>query len=256
MAGAEGFEPSALGFGDRCSNQTELRPYRPKPNSTHQVRSEDMAAFLANVGVNAGHAARSPRHEDGSFDLIPIPESLEWRPPMVSFAQLGLDVPPTWLVRAAHLDPDLSSAQPTYGDNCRFAGRAFSLRKARRGDLIVFLARLHPPAFALVGCLAIDDLLADVTADPGSGWWDGNAHIRRARAHDRWNSFWVFRGAKESRLLGRAQPFTRNEAEAVFGPTWRWRPHRTQLQTIGSYTRAVRRIEGAGEKWLRKICLS
>src|SRR4029077_2396381 len=27
MAGAEGFEPSALGFGDRCSDQTELRPY-------------------------------------------------------------------------------------------------------------------------------------------------------------------------------------------------------------------------------------
>src|SRR4029077_18893607 len=31
MAGAEGFEPSALGFGDRCSDQAELRPYRPKP---------------------------------------------------------------------------------------------------------------------------------------------------------------------------------------------------------------------------------
>src|SRR5207249_11187932 len=29
MAGAEGFEPSALGFGDRCSDQTELRPYAP-----------------------------------------------------------------------------------------------------------------------------------------------------------------------------------------------------------------------------------
>ena len=27
MAGAEGFEPSALGFGDRCSDQTELRPF-------------------------------------------------------------------------------------------------------------------------------------------------------------------------------------------------------------------------------------
>ncbi len=27
MAGAEGFEPSALGFGDRCSNQAELRAY-------------------------------------------------------------------------------------------------------------------------------------------------------------------------------------------------------------------------------------
>src|ERR1700724_1874493 len=29
VAGAEGFEPSALGFGDRCSDQTELRPYGP-----------------------------------------------------------------------------------------------------------------------------------------------------------------------------------------------------------------------------------
>src|SRR5437773_2534839 len=29
LAGAEGFEPSALGFGDRCSDQTELRPYTP-----------------------------------------------------------------------------------------------------------------------------------------------------------------------------------------------------------------------------------
>ena len=28
MAGAAGFEPAALGFGDRCSSQTELRPYK------------------------------------------------------------------------------------------------------------------------------------------------------------------------------------------------------------------------------------
>ena len=256
MAGAEGFEPSALGFGDRCSNQTELRPYWPKPNSTHQVRSEDMAAFLANVGVNAGHAARSSRREDGTFELVPIPETLEWRPPMVSYRDLGLKVPAAWHGRAAHLDPDLTGEQPTYGDNCRRAGRAFSLRKAQRGDLVVFIARLHPPVFALVGCLTVDDWLADVTTDPGRGWWECNAHVRRARAHGEWNSFWVFKGAKESRLLDCAQPFGRDEAEAVFGPTWRWRPQRTELQTIGSYTRAVRRIEGSGESWLRKICLS
>lgn len=42
MAGAEGFEPSALGFGDRCSNQAELRAYgraqilpHPIPLATH-----------------------------------------------------------------------------------------------------------------------------------------------------------------------------------------------------------------------------
>ena len=215
-----------------------------------------MAAFLANVGVNAGHAARSPLHPNGTFGLIPIPENVEWRPPMLSYGELGLTVPPSWLGRAAHVDPDLGSPQPTYGDNCRLAGRAFSLRRAKAGDLIAFMARLHPPAFAVVGCLVIEDVLPDVTADPGHGWWDGNAHIRRARAHGLWNSFWVFKGASGSHLLERAQPFARAEAEAVFGPTWRWRPQRSELQTIGSYTRAVRRIEGSGETWLRTICLS
>src|SRR6266699_2697952 len=51
MAGAEGFEPSALGFGDRCSDQTELRPYRPKPNSTQPVRSRRDRLWIPHVGV-------------------------------------------------------------------------------------------------------------------------------------------------------------------------------------------------------------
>lgn len=219
-----------------------------------------MAAFLANVGVNAGHAARSRLGEDGTFELVPIPERLSWRPPMLSYRDLALttEIPATWGDRAAHLDPDLNSATPTYGDNCRTAGRAYSLRSAQPGDLIVFLARLHPPTFAMVGCLAIDDIVADVNNDPGPGWWDGNAHFRRARAHGQaqWNSFWVFRGATGSRLFERARPFGRDQAEKVFGTGWRWRTSRTELQTIGSYTRAVRRIEGDGEKWLRTTCLS
>ena len=216
-----------------------------------------MAAFLANVGVNSSHRARSRLREDGTFELIPIPEAVELRPPMLSYREAGFsDVPESWLGRAAHLDPDLTASTPTYGDNCRLAGRAFSLRRASPGDLIVFLARLEPPTFALVGCLTVDDVLADVKQDPGPGWWDGNAHVRRGRGHAMWNSFWVFKGASGSRLVERAHPFGRDQAEAVFGPTWRWRPARTELQTIGSYTRAVRRIEGDGEKWLRTICLS
>jgi hypothetical protein len=217
-----------------------------------------MAAFLANVGVNAGHAAHSQLHHDGTFELIPIPERAAWRPPMLRFSDLNQQVPKSWAERAAHLDPDLaSSTTPTYGDNCRLAGRAFSLRRAKPGDLIVFSARLHPPVLALVGCLVVDDVLADVTRDPGSGWWDANAHVRRARAHHgQWNSFWVFKGGSGSRLLDRARAFGRQEAEAVFGTTWRWRPARTELQTIGSYTRAVRRVEDDGEAWLRTICLS
>jgi putative DNA base modification enzyme with NMAD domain len=215
-----------------------------------------MAAFLANVGVNAGHAARSPLRQDGTFRLVPIPEKLPWRPPMLRFADLGETVPATWRRRAAHLDPDLTGPVATYGDNCRHAGRAFSLRRADADDLIVFMARLHPARFALVGCLAIDDVLADVTAEPGPGWWDTNAHVRRGRVHGLWNSFWVFKGGSGSRMFERAQPFGRHQAEAVFGTGWRWRPQRTELQTIASYTRAVRRIEGTGETWLRTTCLS
>ena len=221
-----------------------------------------MAAFLANVGVNASHAARSPLFHDGTFALLPIPEPGEWRPPMLRLGDITLlrnHAPLSWRHRPVHLDPDLEAAQPTYGDNCRRAGRAFSLRRARPKDLIVFLARLHPstdPAgFHLVGCLEIEDVLADVTNDPGPGWWDANAHVRRARATDTWDSFWVFRGNGASQRFKHAVPFTRHEAARVFGDTWRWPDHRTELQTIGSYTRAVRRIEGAGEVWLRTISL-
>ncbi len=270
MAGAEGFEPSALGFGDRCSDQTELRPYPPKrfyPTaygvSTEPITIDSMAAFLANVGVNSSHAARSPLFDDRTFQLLPIPERVQWRYPMVRFDDLpGLAdyAPPTWHRRAMHLDPDLRSSSPTYGDNCRRAGRAFSLRRATPGDMIIFLARLqpatHPPGFYLVGSMQIADMLPDVTTDPGTGWWDHNAHIRRARATTLWDSFWVFRGAQGSRHFDRAIAFGRRELERIFSGAVRWPSTRSELQTIGSYTRAVRRIEGAGEQWLRSICPS
>lgn len=217
-----------------------------------------MAAFLANVGVNSSHSAASPLHGDGTFELLPIPERTPWRPPMLRFAdlaRLAAHAPPSWHDRAVHLDPDLTSLTPTYGDNCRRAGRAFSLRRAAPGDLIVFLARLQPsggPAgFHLVGSLVVEDVLEDVARDPGDGWWDGNAHVRRARATGDWDMFWVFKGAASSRPLRKALPFARAEAERVFGAGWRWPSHRTELQTLGSYTRAVRRVTGAGEEWLR-----
>src|SRR5713226_9047082 len=223
-----------------------------------------MAAFLANVGVNSAHAARSPMFDGGRFLLLPIPEKVAWAPPMLRLGDLttlAAYAPPSWRGRAVHLDPDFSAPTPTYRDNCRSAGRAFSLRRAKPGDLIAFLARLHPanepPAFYLVGSLIVDVALQDVTSDPGPGWWDRNAHIRRARATARWDSFWVFKGtAARSRALTKAHPFARREAEVVFGRNWLWRSTRSELQTIGSYTRAVRRVEGLGEEWLRKICLS
>lgn len=216
-----------------------------------------MTAFLANVGVNASHSARSPLHADGSFDLLPIPERIPWSDPMLRPADLpGLTFPRTWTNLALHVDPDLTHQPPTYGDNCRRAGRAFALRQARPGDLIAFLARLHPGAgaagFYLVGALEVEDVLTDVSTDPGQGWWDGNAHVRRARATRLWDSFWVFKGTPRSGLLGKAVPFRRKDADALLEPSWRGT--RSDLQTIGSCTRAIRRLEGGKEALLRELC--
>lgn len=208
-----------------------------------------MAVFLANVGVNASHTARSPLFPDGSFTLIPIPERMKWRPPMLrlrDLPEIARDAPISLGRVAVHLDPDFRSAVPTYGDNCRKAARAFALRRAAPGDRIAFLARLHPrgatPAFYLVGELVVAEVLPDVVADPGPGWWDANAHVRRARATGSWDSFWVFRGGPGSGFYERARPFRRQEAERLFELPWNWRPNRTELQTIGSYTRTVRPI--------------
>jgi len=198
-----------------------------------------MTAFLANVGVNSSHRVRSPLYEDGSFILNPIPEPVAWAPPM-------LRLPQVWGERAVHLDPDLVSPTRTYGDNCRSVPRAFALRAAKTGDEIHFLARLTPPGgpagFYLVGKLVIEDVLEDVRSEPGSGWWDGNAHVRRARATAEWNGFWVFKGGSGSGLYRRARPFRREQADRLFGHTWRWRDNRSELQTIGSYTRTIRRL--------------
>jgi hypothetical protein len=165
--------------------------------------------------------------------------------------------PRRWHHLPVHLDPDLRSSEPTYGDNCRTAGRAFSLRRAQPGDLIVFLARLKPqaapPVFALVGRLEVAEIRPDLAADPGPGWWDSNAHVRRARATGAWDLFWIFRGGPASGLLERAVVFERGLADEVFERAWSWRSHRTELQTIGSYTRAVRRLTGTGASILRRL---
>ena len=210
-----------------------------------------MAAFLANIGVNAAHSARSPLNADGSFTVLPIPEKTPPKAPMRTLADpdladLAALAPARWRSKAVHLDPDFRSDPPTYGDNCRTAGRAFNLRRAQPGDTIWFVARLHAASdgaarLHLVGRLEVEELLADVTSDPGPGWWDRNAHVLRGRATRSWNSFWVFRGALDSGWLPSPPPLTRPLLEQLFG-TWEWPAHATEQQVIAWHTRAVRRI--------------
>jgi hypothetical protein len=208
-----------------------------------------VAAFLANVGVNAAHAAHSRLNVDGSFAVLPIPERAAAKRPMRTLgdpdlADLAALAPPTWRTKAVHLDPDFRSDTPTYGDNCRTAGRAFNLRRALPGDTIWFAARLHGEDGAglhLVGRLEIAEVLRDVVEDPGPGWWDRNAHVLRGRATGQWNSFWVFRGTAGSGWLPAAPRLTKPLLEQLFG-AWEWPAGATEQQVIAWHTRAVRRI--------------
>ena len=232
----------------------------PKSPNRNTPSRSDVATYIVNVAANSQHPARARLRSDGSFDFLPIPEDVVGSSPMLSYADipaLASLVPPSWRRRAVHLDPDLLSMQTTYGDNCSRIPRAFALRRAQAGDSIVFVARLHAPdgtpGFYLVGKLEITAILKEVKSDPGPGWWDGNAHIRRGRALGRWDAFSVFKGGPNSGLLAQAVPFERAQAEAVFGPDWDWNSSQTHLQVIGAHTRSVRRLEGEAAQTLLSL---
>ena len=61
-----------------------------------------------------------------------------------------------------------------------------------------------------------------------------------------WDGFWVFAGSERSTRFPRAVPVDRAFADRVLrtatGQPYAWSPNRSELQVIGSYTRACRRI--------------
>ena len=223
--------------------------------------------WLANVGANAAHPFSSPRFEDGTFELLPIPESPPTAGPhSVRYADvpsfndpartLGRWVPERFRKTATHYDPEFSAL--TYGDNVERNARAAALRGVREGDVLFFIVRLADWAageftgrfgFYLAGFLQVESILSGVWSKPSEAELDrygANAHVRRGlnRPSDHWDGFWVFGGSRKSRRLRRAVPVDRALAERIFrradGGRWLWNPSRSELQTIGSYTRACR----------------
>jgi hypothetical protein len=65
MAGAEGFEPSALGFGDRCSDQTELRPFGQTESLPARLRVQRADG---RVGTGARRHQHPSQQRQGSGD--------------------------------------------------------------------------------------------------------------------------------------------------------------------------------------------
>ncbi len=234
----------------------------PTPTATRP------SIFLANVGANSSHRFLSPLFDDGTFEFITIPEEpFAAGPHSVRYRDLrshyepneSLDrwVPDRLLDAATHFDPEFGTN--TYGDNCERAPRAFGLKEARPGDLIFFLVRLArwrggrftgETGFCLIGFIEVESIFR-APADPAGATspvrYAANAHIRRAMNDGRfWDEFWVFAGTDRSTRFPRAVPVDRAFADRVLrttaGGPYTWSKNRSELQVIGSYTRACRRI--------------
>jgi putative DNA base modification enzyme with NMAD domain len=209
--------------------------------------------FLANVGVNAAHRLHSPLRPDGTFTLVTIPEARDL-PGLVRYGDVPAmrgAVPEQYWERTTHYDPEFETL--TYGDNCGWAPRAAALKACTPGDWLFFIARLVAgagPCFAVVGCLHVEAVLRDVGGRPDEAAlarFGANAHIRRGLADEAcWDGFWVFAGGPGSGLFERALVIGRAEADLLLrdrgGQPWDWRGGRSELQTIGSYTRSCRCI--------------
>lgn len=226
--------------------------------------------FIINVGANASHGRlRSPIFENNTFEFVPIPETgrrvscpdclgLPRYSDLLTFNNLDYYdfIPKSYLELRVHNDPEFDSY--TYGDYPTISPRAMNLRKAVKGDFIFFLARLvrynygsfGKPGFFLIGCFEVESILKDVVEKPDDKalhFFGKNAHVQRALYSKRfWDGFWVFKGSKKSRRFKHAISFDKKFCDSVLldsrGNTLVWPSHRSELQIIGSYTRACRVI--------------
>lgn len=229
--------------------------------------------FLINVGVNAAHGKlRSPILEDGTFKFVPIPEEGRWHSfphseelmcyrdlaPLNVESNLMKVIPKEYYGRNVHNDPEFDTF--TYGDYPTRSPRAANLKRIKSGDYLFFLARLvrwlngrltSEAGFYIIAYFEIDKVYSNLNSRPNDKILEEiihNAHVQRALVDPSyWNSFWVFKGSENSRRLKYAIPFSREFAERVLevknGCGFRWNQGRTDLQVIGSHTRACRIIE-------------
>ena len=220
-----------------------------------------MRVFLANVGANSSHRRLfSPLFEDGTFEFLPIPEgdpNLEKSNSAVRYRDLRSHynprqdllryVPQELWNSACHNDPDFSSF--TYGDNGT-NGRSSALTQMRKGDVLLFLARLdccvggertRHSGFYLIGGLMVEQ--GGFITPNSEGWerFSNNAHVTRGDAQ-----FFGIAGSTKSRRFQRAVPINSEICDRAFrdkdGNKWSWGNGRSELARIGSYTRSCRRM--------------
>jgi hypothetical protein len=215
--------------------------------------------------VNSSHGSlKSPLFEDRTFIYVPIPEKEEFQKlkGLATYSDIFSKedlrfIPSKFSRIKVHYDPEFSTF--TYGDYPTKKPRVANLKSVEKGDYIFFLSRLalwqngkfsNSARFYLIGYLRIDTILKDIIKVPKLEYIRkirNNAHILRIKS-GRFppDGFWVFKGDHKSELFKYAVPFTREFADKImkdrYGKSWKWQDGKSELQTIGSYTRSSRVI--------------
>lgn len=227
-----------------------------------------------NVGANTNAPGfRGPIYPDGSFEFVPIPETVATREPVATYADLplGFEVPTEVAGTPVHLDPTFAEYGPcteyTYGDP--YPVKAGPLLELGAGDQVFFYATLDRHGDDAVGWisdgwgayvigrfeLARDPIpgaaVSELDAATRAVLWE-NAHFKREEFDAR---VLLLGDPDRSRLYGTAVPLSRPTAgveanqlvlgyssDSGRGPWWR-RPLRFDAEG----TRLLIGLEGASD---------
>lgn len=235
--------------------------------------------FIVNVFANASHRFVSRLNDDGTFEVIPIPERDRFRGKWIKrYRDLrchNTDAPLTSLLpekyhkRRVHDDPDL--VHMTYGDVMN--PRSGLLEQVTKNDWVAFYGLLTPiknnipirkeRSFFIVSAFEVKKVIRKLPDIKGEsekrqrfvlkrfGRKLGrrileNAHTKRWLTSPKLNNTMrmIIVGGRRSRRFVRPIPLTRALCETCFkdkdGKPWKWNKVKSELQTIGSYLRSVR----------------
>lgn len=223
---------------------------------------------IINVGANAASGTlRSPIFRDRSFEFVPTKTDNPYNPVgfdtfagFKSFGGISINefIPKTFFSESMHNDPEFVTH--TYGDLPENETRSTNLRKFNKGDTLYYLARLvewdnrnwGKPGFYLVGKLVLDKIIkkSDLEKNPALiPEVQNNAHVKRWLIEPKTEpkNFWILVGSDQSERFVRAVPFDKTIVQKILlaanGTPIKWDSDKTELQTIGSYTRTCRIID-------------
>ncbi len=229
--------------------------------------------FIINVGANASHHGMvSPLYRNDDFDIITIPEydadhgyaclrycDVTWEDPIKVQTILGERI---WTI-PTHNDPDLGRG--VYGDLPDSSPRAFSLRKAKHGDGMLFFARLTPfnegrfsgeAGFYLIGGWVIDKILSkeELVRLPLCQRVLDNPHVRKLKVGKKDNFILYLAKEKSYRFEHPIRMDRGFLAEALpESNLWTWDSCRSSLQIIGSHLRTIKCVKSRSHRILTKL---